>query len=71
VLFDPGPRSWTFIDGGVRRHALQSMLRIADVVLMTEEEAGAVVGTEDAEEAVRRLMEWEDSSGRPACRGAW
>lgn len=62
VLFDPGPRSWTFADGGVRRHALQSMLRIADVVLMTEEEAGAVVGTEDAEEAVRRLMEWEDSS---------
>ena len=62
-MFDPGPRlSWTFADGGVRRHALQSMLRIADVVLMTEEEAGAVVGTEDAEEAVRRLMEWEDSS---------
>ena len=57
VLFDPGPRSWSFDDGGARRHALDTMLRIADIVLMTEEEAGAVVGTDDAYEAVRRLMD--------------
>jgi sugar/nucleoside kinase (ribokinase family) len=61
VLFDPGPRSWSFDDGGVRRHALESMLNIADIVLMTEEEAGAVVGTENALDAVRLLMEREES----------
>eukprot|EP00889_Picochlorum_renovo_P003114 jgi/Picre1/30144/NNA_005513.t1 len=55
VIFDPGPRSWTFKEG-VRRHALDTMLDIADIVLMTEEEAGAVIGTEDAKEAVKRLM---------------
>lgn len=55
VIFDPGPRSWTFKEG-VRRHALDTMLDIADIVLMTEEEAGAVIGIEDAEEAVKRLM---------------
>lgn len=62
VLFDPGPRSWSFDDGGARRHALDTMLRIADIVLMTEEEAGAVVGTDDAYEAVRRLMGRKDSN---------
>ena len=62
VLFDPGPRSWSFDDGGARRHALDTMLRIADIVLMTEEEADAVVGTEDAYEAVGRLMDRKDSN---------
>ena len=62
VLFDPGPRSWSFDDGGARRHALDAMLNIADIVLMTEEEAGAVVGTDDAHEAVRRLMDREGSN---------
>lgn len=71
VLFDPGPRSWSFDDGGVRRHALDSMLRIADVVLMTEEEAGAVVGTEDAEEAVRRLMGLGGRDGTEGLGASW
>ena len=60
VLFDPGPRSWTF-EKGVRRHALESMLDIADILLMTEEEAGAVVGTEDAEKALSILMSRRNS----------
>lgn len=64
VLFDPGPRSWTF-EKGVRRHALESMLDNADIILMTEEEAGAVVGTEDAREAIERLM------ARPNARATW
>jgi len=64
VLFDPGPRSWTF-EEGVRRHALESMLDIADIILMTEEEAGAVVGTEDALEAIELLM------ARPNTRATW
>ncbi len=64
VLFDPGPRSWTF-ETGVRRHALESMLDIADIILMTEEEAGAVVGTEDAQEAIKLLM------ARPNTRATW
>ncbi len=55
VIFDPGPRSWTFNEG-IRRHVLDTMLDIADIVLMTEEEAGAVIGTENAEEAVKRLI---------------
>lgn len=64
VLFDPGPRSWTF-EKGARRHALESMLDTADIILMTEEEAGAVVGTEDAREAIGLLM------ARPNSRATW
>jgi sugar/nucleoside kinase (ribokinase family) len=60
VLFDPGPRSWTF-EKGVRRHALESMLDIADILLMTEEEAGAVVGTDNAEKALSILMSRRNS----------
>jgi sugar/nucleoside kinase (ribokinase family) len=64
VLFDPGPRSWTFCEGD-RRHALESMLDVADVVLMTEEEAAVVVGTDDAVAAAERLM------ARPNSRAQW
>eukprot|EP00890_Picochlorum_soloecismus_P002189 jgi/Picsp_1/2971/NSC_01195-R1_sugar carbohydrate kinase len=64
VLFDPGPRSWTFCEGD-RRHALESMLDVADVVLMTEEEAAVVVGTDDAVDAAERLM------ARPNARAQW
>lgn len=64
VLFDPGPRSWTF-KKGIRRHALETMLDHADILLMTEEEAGAVVGTEDAHEAIALLM------ARPNTRATW
>jgi len=64
VLFDPGPRSWTFGEGD-RRHALESMLDVSDVVLMTEEEAAVVVGTDDAVDAAERLM------ARPNSHAQW
>lgn len=56
VLFDPGPRAWTF-GQGERREAMESMLRIADVVLMTQEEAAAVTGIYSAEGAARWILE--------------
>ena len=64
VLFDPGPRSWTF-KNGPRRHALESMLDVADIILMTEEEAGVVVGSTDAETALMLLMD------RPSTKAKW
>lgn len=63
VLFDPGPRSWTFGEGP-RRHALESMLDTADIVLMTAEEAEVVVGQSDPSVALKRLMERPNSNAK-------
>lgn len=58
IFFDPGPRSWTFCESGAtRRKALESMLDISDVVLMTEEEAEVVTGTANAEHAARYILD--------------
>ena len=65
VFFDPGPRSWTFNDNGHRRAALDAILDVADVVLMTEEEATVVTGQSDAESAARYILE------RPGARTEW
>ena len=62
VLFDPGPRAWTF-GQGERREAMESMLRIADVVLMTQEEAAAVTGIYSAEGAARWILEKKAGQG--------
>lgn len=62
VLFDPGPRAWTF-GQGERREAMESMLRIADIVLMTQEEAAVVTGINNAEGAARWILERKGDHG--------
>lgn len=66
IFFDPGPRSWTFCSGDhEKRQALESMLDVADVVLMTEEEAEVVTGSPVADIAARCVLE------RPGTRAQW
>jgi len=65
VFFDPGPRSWTFNDNGTRKAALDAILDLSDVVLMTEEEAEAVTGCGNAEAAARFILD------RPGARTEW
>jgi len=65
VFFDPGPRSWTFNDNGARKAALNAILDLSDVVLMTEEEAEAVTGCGNAEAAARFILD------RPGARTEW
>ncbi|KAL4514183.1 hypothetical protein Ndes2437B_g04164 [Nannochloris sp. 'desiccata'] len=65
VFFDPGPRSWTFNDNGARKAALNAILDVSDVVLMTEEEAEAVTGYGNAEAAARFILD------RPGARTEW
>lgn len=60
VFFDPGPRCWTLLEGN-RREALDSILSLSDVVLMTEEEAAAVTGCSNAEEAAYWVLGRADS----------
>jgi sugar/nucleoside kinase (ribokinase family) len=65
VFFDPGPRAHTMREGE-RRAALDAVLDLADVVLMTEEEAAEVTGIEgDAGAAARAVL------ARPGCRTRW
>ncbi|GAB4820018.1 hypothetical protein N2152v2_007064 [Parachlorella kessleri] len=64
VFFDPGPRAWTF-QQGERRAALDAILNVSDVVLMTQEEATAVTGVVDAEQAARHVLT------RPGTRTEW
>ncbi|KAK9847380.1 hypothetical protein WJX84_011336 [Apatococcus fuscideae] len=55
IFFDPGPRAFS-LQEGPRRAALDSILDIANVVLMTEEEALAVTGKSDPSEAAKTLL---------------
>lgn len=64
VFFDPGPRSWTLLEGE-RRVALDAILDLADIVLMTQEEAEAVTGHSDPEAAAEWVL------ARPASATAW
>lgn len=43
VFFDPGPRCFTMLEGD-RRRALDSLMDLSHVVLMTEEESRTVTG---------------------------
>lgn len=64
VFFDPGPRCWTLLEGR-RRAALDELLSLSDVVLMTEEEAAAVTGCGEAHASARWVLE------RPGTATEW
>lgn len=64
VFFDPGPRAWTFFEGE-RKNALNAILDVSDVVLMTLEEAFAVTGKQDAASAAMHII------NRVGCRTEW
>eukprot|EP00891_Asterochloris_glomerata_P001702 jgi/Astpho2/1702/fgenesh1_pg.00032_%23_41_t len=64
VFFDPGPRQatctfllkcWTLLEG-TRRAALDAILDLSDVVLMTSEEGAAVTGHSDPHAAMQSVL---------------
>lgn len=59
-----GPRCWTLLQGP-RRAALDTILSLSDVVLMTEEEAAALTGTHSPLEAAQWLLQ------RPGTATTW
>lgn len=75
VLFDPGPRSWTFVahhhnnnensnsglDTRDRHQAFEELLNVTDVILMTEEEAEAVTGQSTPEQAAKWILHRQKS----------
>ncbi|WIA29071.1 hypothetical protein OEZ86_011582 [Tetradesmus obliquus] len=64
VLFDPGPRAFT-MKSGSRRAALDTLISLSDVVLMTEEEAVEVTGLNDPQAAAEAVL------ARPGCKTEW
>ncbi|GLC55977.1 hypothetical protein PLESTB_001051100 [Pleodorina starrii] len=64
IFFDPGPRCQTMLEGP-RRAALDLLLDLSCVVLMTEEEARVVTGLEDPEAAAKWVL------ARPGARAQW
>ncbi|WIA08996.1 hypothetical protein OEZ85_008410 [Tetradesmus obliquus] len=64
VLFDPGPRAFT-MKSGSRRAALDTLISLSDVVLMTEEEAVEVTGLLDPQAAAEAVL------ARPGCKTEW
>ncbi|GIL69748.1 hypothetical protein Vretimale_10235 [Volvox reticuliferus] len=64
IFFDPGPRCQTMLEGP-RRAALDLLLDLSAVVLMTEEEARVVTGLDDPEAAAQWVLH------RPGCRAQW
>mmetsp|Transcript_20261 Transcript_20261/g.44241 ORF Transcript_20261/g.44241 Transcript_20261/m.44241 type:complete len:412 (+) Transcript_20261:120-1355(+) len=64
VFFDPGPRCFTMMEGS-RRAALEALMDLSTVVLMTEEEAKIVTGFDDPEKAARFVL------ARPNARTEW
>ncbi|KAF5830892.1 sugar/carbohydrate kinase [Dunaliella salina] len=63
VFFDPGPRCFTMMEGS-RRVALDTILNLSTVVLLTEEEAAVVTGQQKAEAAARSLLSRKDAFTR-------
>ncbi|KAK9814389.1 hypothetical protein WJX72_005061 [[Myrmecia] bisecta] len=63
VFFDAGPRCWTLLQGQ-RRAALDAILDVTDVVLMTQEEAQAVTGEADPEAAAAHILNRPHSQTR-------
>ncbi len=64
VLFDPGPRAFTMRDGA-RRAALDTLLDLSEVVLMTSEEASQVTGLEEPTAAAEAVL------ARPGAQTRW
>eukprot|EP00798_Chlamydomonas_sp_ICE-L_P002335 gene2335-8630_t len=64
LFFDPGPRCFTMKEGA-RREALEALLDLSTVVLMTEDEAQVVTGLEDPEAAAISVL------ARPNSRAEW
>jgi len=64
VCFDPGPRCHTMKTGS-RRRALDTLMDLSDVVLMTLEEAVEVTGEVDPESAARAVL------SRPGAKTEW
>ncbi|KAG2496877.1 hypothetical protein HYH03_005276 [Edaphochlamys debaryana] len=64
IFFDPGPRCQTMLEGP-RRAALDLLLDLSAVVLMTEDEARVVTGLSDPEAAARAVL------ARPGARAQW
>lgn len=64
LCFDPGPRCHTMREGP-RKVALEVMMDLSDIVLMTEEEAKEVTGEDDPEAAARFVLQ------RPGARTEW
>ena len=59
-----GPRCWTLREGP-RRAALDALLSLSDVVLMTEEEAAAMTDTADPHAAAQWVLQ------RPGAATQW
>lgn len=64
VFFDPGPRCFTMLQGE-RRRALDTLMDLSDVVLMTEEESQTVTGHVDPDLAAQSVL------SRPGSRTEW
>ncbi|KAF8072882.1 iolC [Scenedesmus sp. PABB004] len=64
VLFDPGPRAFTMRSGS-RRAALDALMDLSDVILMTQEEAVEVTGLADPQAAAEAVL------ARPGARTEW
>ncbi|EFJ43260.1 hypothetical protein VOLCADRAFT_119122, partial [Volvox carteri f. nagariensis] len=64
IFFDPGPRCQTMLEGP-RRAALNLLLDLSSVVLMTEEEARVVTGLDDPQAAAEWVL------ARPGARAQW
>mmetsp|Transcript_2991 Transcript_2991/g.7381 ORF Transcript_2991/g.7381 Transcript_2991/m.7381 type:complete len:416 (-) Transcript_2991:319-1566(-) len=64
IFFDPGPRCFTMKEGA-RRVALDAVMDLSDVVLMTEEEAAVVTGLSDPEAAAKWVL------ARPGAKTEW
>jgi hypothetical protein len=64
VFFDPGPRCFTMLDGE-RRKALDTLMDLSDVILMTEEESKTVTGHDDPDLAAKSVL------SRPGSRTDW
>ncbi|KXZ54257.1 hypothetical protein GPECTOR_5g347 [Gonium pectorale] len=64
IFFDPGPRCASMLEGP-RRAALDLLMDLSAVVLMTEEEAHTVTGLSDPEAAARAVL------SRPGARARW
>mmetsp|Transcript_17088 Transcript_17088/g.43383 ORF Transcript_17088/g.43383 Transcript_17088/m.43383 type:complete len:456 (+) Transcript_17088:91-1458(+) len=56
VFFDPGPRSWTMLEGE-RRAAMDGVLANASVVLVTREEGEAITGESASEDIARAFLD--------------
>lgn len=58
LMFDPGPRSFPIMEERrPGREAMREMVSMADVMLMTKDEAGVVMGTKSTNDCASRIVE--------------